>query len=87
MAERTLPKIIPVTDEEDAAIRRAITEDPDTWEATGPVKRWKPKTSPCAENVVATLPLDRDVFNALRDAHPDDWEAHANALLKKAVGL
>lgn len=40
-----------------------------------------------ADRTVATLPLDRDVFDALRDTHPDDWEAHANALLKKAVGL
>lgn len=86
MAKKT-PLIIPDnTPEEDAEIRCAIADDPDTWEASPDariVRRGRPTGSNKSQ---VTVKLDNDVLEHLR-AGGRGWQTRMNAALREALGL
>lgn len=86
MDKRLPPVIRDNTPEEDAEIRRAIAEDPDTWEASLAariIRRGRPAGS-TKEQV--TVKLDRDVLERLR-AGGKGWQTRLNATLRAALGM
>ena len=81
--------------DEDSAIERGVSQDPDN-------PKWTDEDFPRSRRT-ADIPELRDLFEARRESNelffdaevadrlqaqgPDDWRARANAILRKAVGL
>ncbi len=85
MAERKLPYIVDITDEEEAAIQKAISEDPDTWEFTGPVtRRGRPKGRSKKQ---VTVSLDIDLIDALKEPDKKGWQTRLNAAARAGLGI
>ena len=77
--KRTPPVILDHSDEEEARIQRAIADDPDTWEATGPVEAWAPP--PVRRARALGLPHDAFFDNEGRlRARPDLGTADADSV-------
>lgn len=77
-----------MTDAEDAAIRRAAADDPDTVPADGFVmaqaRRGRPPLPEGKRKKQVTMLLDPDVLDALKK-DGKGWQTRANAALRKAV--
>jgi len=74
------------TPEEEAAIQKAIDEDPDTWTISPDCvplgRRGRP---PGQTKTQVTLRIDNDVIAALKGDDPKGWHSRANAALRSAV--
>jgi len=97
------PDFIMPTDEEDASITRGISNDPDNPELSdADFARMQPATranpalvdsyrrmrgpQKAPTKLPVSIRFDRDVIDRLKADGPG-WQARANALLRKAVGL
>lgn len=86
MAKKHPPVIADNTPDEDAAIRRSIAGDPDTWEAAPDaqvIRRGRPAGSSKSQ---VTVKLDNDILERLR-ADGRGWQTRMNAALREALGL
>lgn len=86
MAKKLPPVISDNSPEEDAAIRRAIAGDPDTWEAAPDaqvIRRGRPAGTNKSQ---VTVKLDNEVLDRLR-AGGRGWQTRMNAALREALGL
>lgn len=80
------PIISDNTAQEDARIRAAIADDPDTWEAA-PETPVRKRGRPAGSNKTrVTLHFDNDLLERLK-ADGKGWQTRANAILRKAMGL
>jgi uncharacterized protein (DUF4415 family) len=81
------PVITDHSDTDDAALRRAIADDPDSWEAPANAKikrRGRPIGSHKSQ---VTIKLDKDVLAVLKSPEPKGWQTRLNATLRDALEL
>lgn len=77
------------TPEEEAAIRRGIAADPDTWEipvGAKAIKRGRGRP-PGKTKTQITINVDNDVLAQLKSPEPKGWQTRLNAALRKGLGL
>ncbi len=74
-----IPLIRDNTPEEEAAIKKAIAEDSDTWEipeGAKPLRRGRPAGQKKAK---VTVRLDLDLIEALKGSDPKGWQTRLNS--------
>lgn len=88
--DKPVGKLILPTDEEERAIRNAITGDPDTFEMTNEqfakAKRGRPFLPESERKKQVTIMLDQDVIEHFKKGGRG-WQTRANEALRKAAGL
>ena len=75
-----IPPIRDNTPEEEAAIKKAIAGDPDTWEipeGAKPLRRGRPAGR---TKTKVTVRLDNDLIDALKGEDPKGWQTRLNAV-------
>ncbi|WP_417516472.1 BrnA antitoxin family protein [Minwuia sp.] len=82
------PPVIPDnTPEQEAATRRAITEDPDTWEIAEdsvPIRVGRP---PGRTKEQVTVRLDKDLISELKKPDPKGWQTRLNAAARAGLKM
>ena len=87
MARKSKPKVRDSTPVEDAAIRKQIAADPDTWEidlSKPPLRRGRPAG---ASKKQVTVRLDLEVLEALQTPEAKGWQTRLNAAARAGLKL